>query len=164
MKKSLALVGLLACAALIIGRQAEPILAAPASVSTAITTFNDCELVCCDDCCPGNYHDAWEPDEVQPFAMRNGGSHPYQQCFSGSCDTKHGPFPCDPIMGLETLESLRAAIAAANATNIDGLLAKHSKTILLNSSRLAIQVRNCNGDVVMHFPIERQLLGALTDN
>ena len=137
---------------------APDVLIAPGSTDGRVT----CELQCNDGCLIGE-HDALDVGESGRNAMRNGGAHPEppDNCFSGSCDTKHGPVwpECDVPVSPETLtqpeliESVRPAVLAQDAGRLGTLAAKYPSWVRLNRERAAIQVANCKGRVVAHLPL-----------
>jgi len=151
-------------AGLAINSESNPLSAAPEVLIVPGSTDGrvECELQCNNGCFTGQ-HDAIDVGESGRNAMRNGGAHPEppDNCFSGSCDTKHGPVwpECDVPVSPETLtqpeliESVRLAVLAKDAARLGTLTAKYPSWIKLNQERAAIQVANCKGRVVAHLPL-----------
>lgn len=138
------------------------VTAAPAvlAIPVPMQEGGGCDLVCSENPCPNDSHDAWEPTDVAPFAMRNGGQHYTPTCYSGTCDTKHGPMPCEPLMG-EDLEALRVGILDGNAAAIRSVQVQYPTKVNMNMSRSAIQVVGCAGLVLAHFPVSTELMASV---
>lgn len=120
-------------------------------LSTPIAEGNDC--IDCSEICSSGYHDAWDNGYDEWF--RNGGAHSLDdRCKSGSCDTKHGPYPCgiEGLMSSVELESLRISMAQGDVVAISKLMMRH-RQISLNVSRSAIQVAGCRGAIIAHIPV-----------
>lgn len=112
--------------------------------------------------CPHGWHDAWEVSSY-PSAQRGQGAHNGQRCFSGTCDEKH---PACGEGGGDTFarvdhEGLRLSLATNNHRGASEVIAQHPKFLTVNVARSAVQVRNCVGDVVAHFPLESSAIARL---
>jgi hypothetical protein len=124
---------------------------------------DDCALLCEDDPhCPYGYHDAWDPPipGLPPEVYRAGGAHPVENnCWTGTCAMMHGY--CAEFAAAESLEELRAAILAENASLLRSIVAEE-KVVSVNAARSAIQVRSaCTGSVIAHLPVPRSLIAAI---
>lgn len=159
MKKLSVLLGLLAGIALALQAPSD---GAAEAVAMPMVDADDC-IFCIDihpDCEAGE-HQAWEAVAF-PNYTRNGGVHNSKPCFPGSCDTKHGP-ACPPREGgghfaMVDMEQLRGSIKAKDARAVKDLLADYAHSTALNVERSAVQVINCQGAVIAHFPVGQKLL------
>lgn len=124
----------------------------------------DC-VFCDEDACPGGSHDAWEPTIADPNYTRNGGVHLDYECYPGTCSTMHGP-RCggspdpfdDPVIAMVDMDRLRGSIEANDVQAVKDLLASHTESTALNIERSAVEVTDCRGAVVAHFPVGRKFL------
>lgn len=134
----------------------------------------DC-IFCSDRICPDGMHDAWDVDddgglpggtgsEGSAYGMftRNGGSHPRDnRCFEGTCWRKHGP-ACRASAGgtfaIVDMDRLRGSIESRDVQGVKNLLANYTQSTVLNIERSAVQVINCEGAFIAHFPVDPKLL------
>ena len=116
-------------------------------------------LFCTDNTCPGNAHNAW--DHEYPNYTRRGGPHNSKPCFPGTCDSEHGP-ECFRGGGgpfaMVDMDQLRGSIEAKDVQAVTNLLANHTESTALNVERSAVQVMDCQGAVIAHFPVGQKLL------
>jgi hypothetical protein len=102
----------------------------------------------------------------EPNAMWYGGPHaePPNHCVAGTCATKHGEGLCEgpPEFALQDLEILRGALAREDASSAGAVLSRHQDHIRVNGERQAVQVMNCSGEVVAHFPVSAGFVASLT--
>ncbi len=110
--------------------------------------------------CPAGYHDAWEGG---PGSWdRAGGAHlsePY--CWSGSCQTKHGPCDLEGELTTAALDALTASIAAQDIDGIGEFLDAHARQVAVNAARSAMQLKGCTGGVIAHLPMSGDLISAV---
>ena len=90
-------------------------------------------------------------------------ARPEVQCFPGTCDTKHGPECTENPDGggmftMVDMDRLRGSIEAKDVQAVKDLLADHTQSTALNVERSAVQVMNCEGTVIAHFPVGQKLL------
>lgn len=117
------------------------------------------------DWCEAGYHDAWNNPAHAPWT-RNGGAHSGENpCWSGTCETRHGP-ECTltlptPLQSSD-LEQLRVAVANSDANATAALQRDHSQQLSVNESRSAIQIVDCRGSVFAHLPVSESLIASLT--
>lgn len=120
----------------------------------------DC-IFCTDILCEGRQHRAWEPT-VWPNYSRNDGPHVSKPCFPGTCASEHSPYCGLPDGGgkfaMVDMERLRGSIEAKDAQSVKDLLANHTESTALNVERSAVQVMDCEGAVIAHFPVGQKLL------
>ncbi|MDE2764440.1 MAG: hypothetical protein OXK74_16930 [Gemmatimonadota bacterium] len=119
----------------------------------------DCIFCDDDEDCPDGQHEAWEA-HMFPNFTRNGGVHISKPCFPGSCWTKHGP-ACGPGGGplrMVDMDRLRGSIEAKDVHAVKDLLANHTQSAALNVERSAVQVMDCEGAVIAHFPVDQKFL------
>jgi hypothetical protein len=128
-------------------------------------TMEACELMCWEGACDSNEHDAFDSlDPEQWDAIRNGGAHVGPPlCRTGTCDTMHGPLPCDPYVGLpqgpvHVLEALRLAILESDSRMVAEIVEHASGRVSLNTARSAVQVTGCRGGIVAHMPLSADFL------
>jgi hypothetical protein len=116
------------------------------------------------DFCVGNQHNAYGGEIAGEWA-RAGGPHYDEPCYSGSCQTKHGPCTLasnGTTTFDEDLDVLRRALDSGDAAAVSMVLGGFAKNrVLLNASRGAVQVLNCNGAIAAHLPISTQLAASL---
>ncbi len=160
MKKFSVVLGLLAGIAFAL--QA-PSNGAAETVAISMVDVEDC-IFCIDafPYCPDGEHRAWEA-HAYPNYTRNGGVHLSKPCFPGSCDTLHGPACPPPEDGggnfaMVDMEQLRGSIKAKDVHAVKDLLADYAHSTALNVERSAVQVINCQGAVIAHFPVGQKLL------
>jgi hypothetical protein len=114
------------------------------------------------DWCQVGWHDAWEPVLIEPNFTRNGGAHYSRKCFRYTCDVRHGPACTDANGGgtftMVDMDRLRGSIEARDGQAVKYLLANHTQSTALNVERSAVQVMNCEGTVIAHFPVGQKLL------
>ncbi len=120
------------------------------------------DCIFCDEAeCPGNMHDAYEPQIADANYTRNGGVHLDYECYPGTCDTLHGP-KCSlgggGTMTMVDIDRLRGSIKAKDGRAVKNLLANHTQSTALNVERSAVQVLDCEGAVIAHFPVGQKLL------
>jgi hypothetical protein len=132
----------------------------------ATGTIETCELACWDGPCDPGEHDAFDTLDPGTWdAIRNGGAHHTEPlCRSGTCDTKHGPLPCDPYVDLpqgrvDVLQALRVAVLASDPETVAQIIAHGGDRVALNASRSAVQVTGCRGGIVAHLPLSADFLG-----
>ena len=156
MRKFLVLLGLLAGIAFAL--QAPSNGAAEAVAMSMVGA--DC-IFCTNHTCDPGYHEAWEAF-VWPNYSRNGGPHVSKRCFKGTCDSNHSPFCGFPDGGgtfaMVDMDRLRGSIEAKDVQAVKDLLANHTQSTALNVERSAVQVMNCAGAVIAHFPVGQKLL------
>lgn len=56
------------------------------------------------------------------------------------------------------MDRLRGSIEAKDVQAVRDLLANHTQSTALNVERSAVQVLNCEGAVIAHFPVGQKLL------
>ena len=136
-----------------------PSTKAAEAVAISMVDAGDC-IFCSTYGCPGGEHDAWETF-LENFT-RNGGVHLDMECKSGTCWTMHGPACPDPDGGgtfaMVDMDRLRGSIEAKDVQAVKDLLADHTQSTALNVERSAVQVMNCEGAVIAHFPVGQKLL------
>ena len=127
----------------------------------------DQDCIACEplpDYCPDGWHDAWETIPRLRNYTRNGGVHPIgppeEQCFPGTCDEKHGPACSDGggMFAMVDMDRLRGSIEQKNVQAVKDVLANHTLSTALNVERSAVQVMDCEGAVIAHFPVGQKLL------
>lgn len=162
MKKfSVVLVGLLAGIAFALQ---VPSNGAAEAVTTSVVDADDC-IYCLNggqddaDWCPVGWHDAWEPVDTDPNFTRNGGAHYTTFCYEDTCHVKHGP-ECNGggTFAMVDMDRLRGSIEAKDVQAVKDLLANHTESTVLNAKRSAVQVMDCEGTVIAHFPVGQKLL------
>ena len=138
----------------------------------------DC-IYCSDRICEPGQHDAWDPpvedegegqgegqgedegDDDYLKYTRNGGVHLSQPCFPLSCAVKHGP-SCgrgeEETFAMVDMDRLRGSIEAKDVQTVKDLLASHTQSTALHLERSAVQVIDCVGAVIAHFPVSQDLL------
>jgi hypothetical protein len=126
----------------------------------ALETDNcvSCLSVVGEQSCPPDYHYAWD-GENDPWT-RNGGAHLDGLCRSGTCDTTHGPL-CD-FEGEGFGDDLATLASSSSAARIADLTGSYPGRILLNRQRSAVQLTGCDGLVIRHIPVSRDVLAAPT--
>lgn len=138
---------------------------AGATVVTAPAT-SDC--VWCHEDCPVGQHTAGNSGMSLPSEWtRNGGAHTGGDCFSGTCDTKHGPTPCDEGGGTVIPEGASdALLASLSDRDVDAFKrigASFPNSIIVNADRAAVQIIGCRGAVVAHLPVDPTFIRELMD-
>ncbi len=121
----------------------------------------DC-LTCIDNYnCRDDEHQAWRPLLARPNWSWGKGPHVSKPCFPGSCKSEHSP-ACELGRGgtfaMVDMDRLRGSIAAKDAHAVKDLLADHTESTALNVERSAVQVMDCEGTVIAHFPVGKKLL------
>ena len=110
--------------------------------------------------CESGEHDAYYLQFEYYNAIANGGEHsgpPY--CREYTCDVRHGYLPCEPNIGGESaVERLRVALANEDAAAVVVVLGALPERVTLNSARAAIQVTNCNGNLIAHLPVAKKMI------
>lgn len=96
--------------------------------------------------CQSGYHKTWEDPQEQDAA---GEAHPLR-CDPLTCsqDQSHA---CEVAGDLQVAAQ---AVEAADVTTLASLLESQGGYLLLNQPRSAVQVYNCAGSVVGHFPVD----------
>lgn len=164
MRKLSVLLGLLAGIA--VALQAAPSNGAAEAVVEAVAMSmvdSDGDCITCDrQDCRRRYHNARNPTPEDPANWsRNFGVHVSEPCFSGSCWQKHRP-RCSSEDGLTVamvdMEQLRGSIEAKDVKDVKDLLANHTESTALNVERSAVQVMDCGGAVIAHFPVGQEFL------
>ena len=56
------------------------------------------------------------------------------------------------------MDQLRGSVETEDAQAVKSLLANHTESTALNVERSAVQVMDCEGTVIAHFPIGKKLL------
>ena len=168
MKKYSILLGLLAGMA--VALQAPSNGAAEAVAMSMVDA--DC-IYCSDRICEPGQHDAWDPpdegegqgegegDDDYLKYTRNGGVHVSKPCFPLSCAVKHGP-RCGRdgggMFAMVDMDRLRGSIEAKDVEAVKDLLANYAQSTALNVERSAVQVMDCEGAVIAHFPVGQRFL------
>lgn len=138
----------------------EPVHAAALNVPLTAAIL-DCDIRCTQppDCTAG-WHDAWDSPENN--ATRNGGAHLDYQCREYTCDVRHGPL-CGggTEITFAEMERIRSSLTQGEAGQLYEVIERHPERTFLNVARSALQVLNCKGDVVAHFPMSERLLEAM---
>lgn len=134
-------------------------------VPVADGTMDECELHCWEGPCDSGEHDAFDSLLQEEWdAIRNGGAHLSSPlCRTGSCDTKHGPLPCEPVVDLpqgqvDLLETLRVAIRDGDPQTVAEIVKYAPDRAILNLERSAVQVTGCRGGMVAHMPLADRFL------
>jgi hypothetical protein len=121
--------------------------------------------VICHEDCPVGEHIAVNGGMTLPAIWhRNGGSHIGGQCIQGTCDQKHGPSDCT-IASLQhsDMERLDRALLAADVRALQSLVSEFPDAIVVSATRGAIQVRDCQGGLRAHIPLDPQVLSELAE-
>jgi hypothetical protein len=165
MNKFLTVLGVV-CTLFLLGNRSGSTSPASAAVLTvAGASFDDCDVACYSSVCAAeDYHDAWLMEPPYANATRNGGPHNDGKCREGTCDTKHGPM-CDLSVEFASgdFEALRRGLVESDLQPVRALLAKHSNVLFVNVARSAVQVSDCEGNVVAHLPLANGTVAALTE-
>jgi hypothetical protein len=97
-----------------------------------------------------------------------GGGFHNETCNSGTCDTIHGMCCCneedsdfDMAAALDDVAALQEVLMAGDADGLAYLVNRGSEVIRVEAERSAIQVVNCSGDVVAHFPLSAEMFTAV---
>lgn len=138
----------------------------PSGFAAVVATLGGekCDVYCHEDCEPGS-HNALDLVSTPANATGNGGVHLDGQCRSGSCDTMHGPL-CEErqMFAAADVEAVRLAILYEDAQAIRAAVATDGSPFHLSADRKAIQVADCTGEFVAHFPVPDRLFDRiLTD-
>jgi hypothetical protein len=117
----------------------------PADASILRVPISECNLHC-DHCQTGGH---WTH-----FWMNGGaGGILHGECFPGGCEV-HG---CDPEdddnLNAGGLAGAVEALATSSPADLPNLIDRYPKFLLLNRSRAAIQVLDCQGNVWAHVPL-----------
>ena len=101
--------------------------------------------------CSEGEHDAFD-HEYNPTSQRGAGAHSLSnRCFDGSCSEKH---PTCQGFADASMEMLKASIRRNDALRIQGMMESRTDGLVaFNAERSAIQLVNCSGAVVAHFPV-----------
>ena len=124
----------------------------------------ECDIFCQEGApanCEEGDHDAYYLPYGQWHlynASTGSGPHNDKECWPDLCEDEHSPVCYAFAAASADLESLRASLARASVRDVRNMLAKHEAHYVVNTERSAIQILNCTGDAVAHFPIP----GALT--
>jgi hypothetical protein len=132
----------------------------PAAVALTFTA-SECTLFCSEGGCPTGQHDAWEPCLTPADASgtdHGGGCDGAPVCLTGTCGQMHPP--CGGLTAVD-IEGLRLAVASGDEESIAALALTAPESVLLNVSRSAVQLKNCNDLVIAHFPVSRRLIVAV---
>lgn len=132
------------------------------AVATSMVDFDGDCIVCGHLDCPRRQHYAREPREGDRANWsRNGGAHYSKRCFGGRCQSMHWPrcsYDDGSSIAMVDMDQLRGSIEAKDAQSVKDLLADHTESTALNVERSAVQVMDCDGTVIAHFPVGEKLL------
>ena len=127
-------------------------------VAMSMSGASDC-ITCLDNfVCDDGEHQAWESLLHPSNWSRRDGPHISKPCFPGTCASKHGP-PCGGgAFAMVDMDQLRGSVETEDAQAVKSLLANHTESTALNVERSAVQVMDCEGTVIAHFPVGKKLL------
>ena len=128
-----------------------------------VTAEQETACVICHEDCPVGEHVAANGGYSLPLNWRrNGGAHNGFACLAGSCATKHGPEGCSGgMLQRGDVESLERAVLAGSVSEVEGLIQRFPENIALNTERGAVQVRDCTGGLIAHFPVDPDIASSL---
>jgi hypothetical protein len=121
--------------------------------------------VICHEDCPVGEHIAANGGYTLPLTwQRNGGAHNGLVCLPGTCASRHGPEGCGAAMlRLPEFRDLDDAVRMGREGEVRQLATAYRSQIELNVSRSALQVRDCEGQLIAHLPLPQPMLDALME-
>ncbi len=116
---------------------------------------NSGPCVICHEDCPTGEHVAANGGYTLPLTWkREGGAHTGFACLPGTCEANHGPSGCGAGMIQQTdIEQVRLAAKRGDEGKVGSLVRSYPTNIAWNGTRNAVQIRDCLGGLMAHFPI-----------
>jgi hypothetical protein len=136
---------LVATGAIALGGVGHGAQASDAEIAAAVAA--SCGLYC--GACPGDKHYTHEGSSATGFS--------HTDCFPGGCG-QHG---CE--ITRSTVRDGFDVFVSASPRQIQRAMDRHPESVRFDASRQAIQILDCQNQVIAHIPLSLQQASALTD-
>jgi len=145
----------------------------PAVANTPASTYSFELCLECDFDCEDNEHTV---DQVTSYPgsslyvrKRNpeGGQNQEHECYGLDSCFAHHPVRCvdseELLLDAANEAELRTTLSSANAETLTRALSAYPGALHLNVARSAVQVSGCDGQIVMHVPLPRNVVDEVAE-